>query len=139
MPRPDFPGFREELQAAGVSRSVICRMVEELEDHFEDLVSAHRRRGLAVDESMRMAVEELGDLAGVREFTASRPELLGFMARHPLFAGCAAPVLAAGNYLRSVDVDPLAEHAARWMTGAVISGLVTAAMFLSLQLAIALS
>ncbi len=138
MLRPDFAAFREELKASGVSGAVVRRMVSELEDHYDDLVSAHRGRGLDVSESRALAVNELGDLAGVSKVAAGLPELRGFLARHPLVAGCAAPILSAGHFLQAIDVDPLAEHAARWMTGAVISGVVTAAMFLSLQLAIAL-
>ena len=138
MRRPDFIGFRDELRASGVSATIVRRMVSELEDHYDDLVCAHRGRGLDDDESRALAVAELGDLSGVSRMAAERPELRGLMARYPLIAGCAAPLIAAGNYLQAFDVDPLAEHATRWMTGVVVSGVVTAAMFLSLQLAIAL-
>ncbi|MEM1174526.1 MAG: hypothetical protein AAGI27_06910 [Pseudomonadota bacterium] len=138
MLRPDFVRFREELKASGVSAGVIQRMVAELEDHYDDLVHAHRGRGLDVTASRKLAVTELGDLSGVSQIAAEISELRGFMARHPLLAGCAAPLISVGHRLQAIDVDPLAERAARWMTGAVISGVVTAAMFLSLQLAIAL-
>ncbi|MEM6513982.1 MAG: permease prefix domain 1-containing protein [Pseudomonadota bacterium] len=138
MLRPDFIGFRDELRDSGVSAAVIRRMVSELEDHYDDLVQAHCGRGLDPDESRQLAVSELGELSGIRDVAARLPELRSFLHRHPLLAGCASPLLAAGHRLQAINMDPVTEHAARWMTGAVISGVVTAAMFLSLQFAIAL-
>ena len=138
MPRPDFDTLRDELLRAGVAPLHARRAVDELDDHFEDLLLDRLEAGVPRDAAEREACRQLGDLAVVAEGMRSNPDLRSWAWRWPKIAllvyplACAAalpavPFLGDAGYRDSV---------ARWMTGMLLAGLFTASMFLVLQLAI---
>lgn len=133
MPRPDFRSLRNELLRSGVAPRHVRRTVLELSDHFDDLVDAGA--------SEQQAMKELGELNEIRQAVLARPELRSWAYRFPHIALFIYP-LTCLVLLPVVPVFAGVAHASylgRWTASIVLSGLVTAAMFLVLQLIIVLS
>lgn len=138
MPVPEFQGLLRGLLRAGIAPRHARRAVEELEAHYEDLVSASRHDGLSESEATRLAAERLGDLGAVQAAMETQPALKSWAWRWPRVALVVYPAAC----LLALPIAPVAagvRHAqdiARWTACLVLGGLVTASMILFLGLAI---
>ena len=138
MPRPDFGSFAANLRHAGVAPQNVVRVSAELNDHFDDLVEDARLNGVDALTAEQIACESLGDLQAIAENIRSRPELKSWTFRHPRLAIIAYPMMCFA-LIPMVPVIAGVAHAsvlARWGACLLFGGLVTAAMFLCLQLSI---
>jgi hypothetical protein len=138
VPVPDFDTFRQSLLAAGIAAGFADRTVTELEDHFEDLVDAGCAEGLARPEAERRAALALGGFDVLAAAVRRQPELRSWAWQWPRVAYVVYPLacLAALPMIPiSAGIDRAAEIG-RWLGGIVLSALVTATMFLVLQLSI---
>ncbi len=141
MPRPNFIGLRRELLHSGISPRHVYRAITELDEHFEDLVYAGLEDGRERIVAERHAMDALGDLGEVSRAMRHQPELKGWAWRHPHLAMFIYP-LACIAALPAVPVIVGVQHApqiARWAICLLVGGVVTALMFLALQLSITLT
>lgn len=141
MPRPDFQTLCDDLLRAGVSPLHARRAVDELGDHFEDLVLERLEGGLPRDEAECEAGRQLGNLDVVAEHMRADPGLRSWAWRWPRIALLVYP-LACVAALPAVPFVAGAAHRdsiARWMTGMLFAGAFTASLFLLLQLAITMA
>lgn len=140
MPEPDFRTLSRSLLAAGVGPTRVQRMVEELTDHYDDLVCAAMAAGERREEAEIAALRSLGDLRDVSLEIQRRPELKSWAWHWPRLAATVYPLA----YLTVLPFVPLvlgaryAHEVARWAACLFAGAFVTALMFLALQLAITL-
>ena len=112
--------------------------VARLHEHFEDLVDARMEEGFARDNAEKMALRALGDLQNVGAAMREQADLKSWAWRHPRMALVVYP-LACLAALPVVPVRAGYDNAgtiARWAACLVVSGLLTAMLFLVLQLSI---
>ncbi len=141
MPAPDFGALEQRLLLAGTAPAVASRMREELEDHYADLVDAGCAEGQSAESARHAAAALLGDLELLVQVAGGRPELKSWAWRWPRLASTVYPVA----FVLALPVVPIAAGVAhapaifRWAGCALAGALVTAAIFLGLQLAILFS
>lgn len=141
MPEHTFRYLRNELQDAGIAPRHVRRIVSELEDHLEDLRDEARMLGQTAEEASRYAICRIGDQKAIAERMLDAPELRTWIYRYPRVARLYLPVA----YVLLLPAAPLIAGFAnpgivfRWGAALMLSAAVTAAMFLSMQLAIALT
>ena len=139
--RPDFHGLESGLLAAGVAPRHVRRTVTELREHFEDIVDAETSGGLDRSAAEALASQEMGNLESVVVAMRARPELLSWAHRYPRIAVLVYPLTC----LALLPVAPVfagvahASQIARWGLCMMFGALVTASMFLLLQLSILLA
>lgn len=137
----DLPGLRKELMRSGIAPRHVRRTIEELSDHFEDLVEQELNEGATRLEARSVASEKLGCPKDIAKAVQSRPELRSWAFRFPRIAAVAYPL----TFLALLPAAPVffgythANNIARWAACLFLSAVVTAAMFLVLQLAITLT
>lgn len=135
MQAPELDRLARDLEAIGAAPSIICRTLQELEDHLADAELAARQRGLTQPAAQREAAEALGDLRQLVAQVALRPRLLVWRRRWPVVARC----LHSVSYCLLWPVSPLvyvAAHpadAVRWGLSSSIALCITASLLLSLQ------
>jgi len=141
MPEPDFKQFRSGLLQAGIAPRHVRRTITELQDHLDDLIAAQLASGSDAATAQRRAGQEMGDLTDVAIAMRACPELQCWAYRYPRLALIVYPLTC----LALLPVVPViagvthAQDVARWSACLFIGALVTASMFLFLQLAIALT
>ncbi|MEM7431574.1 MAG: hypothetical protein AAF351_06505 [Pseudomonadota bacterium] len=138
MQEPNFKAFQKDLRRAGIAPRHIKRATVELREHYEDVVAAGRHQGLDAAAARAFANEQFGSLDSVVEAMRAQPELAVWSRRFPRLAMVAYP-LACLALIPAVPVFAGVTHAsflARWATCLFVGGLVTALMFLALQLAL---
>lgn len=138
MPKPDFPALKAQLIRSGFALTHIHRTIRELNDHFDDLVASGIRSGRVRQVAEQDAHSALGDLQGVLSAMHQHPELKSWAWRWPRLALVIYP-LACLAALPAMPVLAGIHHAsnlARWLMCFLLGGLITAAMFLVLQLSI---
>lgn len=141
MPRPDLNGLQNELLRSGVAPRLVRRTVSELSDHYEDLVDSALADGVEPDAAEQRALAELGDWRDVAAAVRSQPELRSWAYRFPYLALIVYPLTC----LALLPAMPVmvgvanAAHLARWAACIVLSAVVTTAIFLFMQLTIALT
>lgn len=140
MHEPDFQQFQRELLRVGVAPRHVRRTVIELREHLEDLVSASLQEGVDRRSAEQKAVEQMGDLQQVAIAMKACPELRSWSHRFPRLALLVYPL----GCMALIPVMPLfvgiahASQLARWTACVMVGGFVTAAIFLLLQISIAL-
>ena len=140
MCEPNFKQFRSELLQAGIAPRHIRRTMLELQDHLDDLVEAELVSGCDAGTARRRAGVEMGNLTDVAEAMRACPELQCWAYRYPRLAIVIYPLTC----LALLPIVPViagvthAEQVVRWGACLFFGALVTASMFLFLQLAIAL-
>ena len=133
--------LESRLLHAGIAPRHVRRTMLELCEHLDDLVDAGVAAGLDSREARSRAVEEMGSLDAVVAEMRSRPELLSWARRYPRVAVFVYPMTC----LALLPVAPVfagVAHApllARWGVSLMFGALVTASMFLLLQLSILLT
>ena len=141
MPDLDLTGLRKHLLRAGVAPRHVRRTVAELSDHYDDLLQSELHAGTDPDAARKRALSALGDLRDVAAAIRSRPELRAWSHRMPYLALVVYPLTCLA-LLPAVPVKAGFAHAgdlARWLTCIFLGGVVTAAMFLVMQLSIVLT
>ncbi len=140
MPRPDYRSLRRALIRSGIAPGHVHRTLTELDDHFDDLVEAALAEGCSRHEAEGRARRKLGKFDDIVVAMNEHPELKSWAWRFPRLALLVYP-LACVAALPAVPVIAGVQHApvlARWAACLLLSGLVTASMFLILVLSITL-
>jgi len=137
----DLSGLRKELIRSGIAPRHVRRTMDELSDHYEDLVDEALDGGASRIEAHALASRKLGEIATIGAAVRARPELRSWAYRFPRIASVVYPL----TFVALLPAAPVflgyayANHVARWGACLLLSALVTAAMFLFLQLAITLT
>lgn len=137
----DLSRLQEELLRSGVAPRHVRRTVDELNDHYEDLVEQALSEGLDNRSAHSGALARLGEVEDIAQAVRAQPELRSWAFRFPRVAAIVYP-LTFVVLLPAAPVFIGAAHAnylARWSVCLFLSGVVTAAMFLMLQMAITLT
>ena len=137
----DLSQLQSRLLRSGVAPRHVQRTVTELQDHFDDLVEQGLAGGADRLAARAAARELLGSFDDIADAVRARPELRSWAFRHPRMAAVVYPLTCLA-VLPAAPVFIGYAHAsliARWLACLLLSGLVTAGMFLTLQLLITLS
>lgn len=140
MPEQAFDALRAGLLESGVAPRQVRRLIAELTDHTEDLREEALRRGFSVNEAAIFSARKLGDLQCLTADMVRRAELRSWVYRFPRIARFYLPLA----YAVVLPMAPLVAGTGngavlRWGIALMLSAGVTAAMLLSMQLAIALT
>jgi hypothetical protein len=140
MREPDFNALAMQLLKNGISPRHAHRAVNELRDHFDDLVDAAVDEGANSKSARLQATIELGTTDNFVAEMASRRELKTWAFRYPRVAVVVYP-LACLAVLPAVPVFAGIAHRAaliRWCASFLAAGVVTAMILLIMQLSIIL-
>lgn len=140
MREPDFSDLATKLLKCGIAPRHAHRTVNELRDHYDDLVDAAVDAGATSKTARRKAARQLGEMDEFVSAMASRRELKTWAYRYPRLAVVVYPV-ACLAILPAVPVFAGIAHRSalmRWGASLLGAGLVTAVMLLVLQLSIIL-
>ena len=138
MRNRDLLSLRDRLLRSGVVPDIAERAVQELGEHYDDLVADLEAGGASSEQARRRAAAAIGRLDHVAHAMESRAELKTWAYRYPYIAlvlyplGCAA-ALPAAPLIASAAHAP---HIARWGASLLGAGLLTGALLLLLQLSI---
>ena len=141
MPRPDLSDMERELLACGISPKYVQRAITELDEHFDDLVEERVATGQDRGTAELDACAALGNSRDIANAMKQQDELRGWAWRWPRVARVVYPVACLAA-LPAVPLIAGIQHAqllARWAACLMLGALVTATMFLVLQLTITLS
>lgn len=140
MREPDFNALTNDLLKIGITPRHAHRTVNELRDHYDDLVDAAVDDGANSKAARRLASLQLGSMDRFVAEMASHRELKTWSFRYPRLAVVVYP-LACLAVLPGMPVFASIAHRnalMRWGTCLLTAGLITALMFLILQLSIIL-
>ncbi len=141
MPSADFDDLTARLMRAGVASRIVRRAVTELQAHYDDLVDEATARGMSRSEAESLAADRLGSADDLVAGFERQPELQTWTRRNPRLALVCLPLACAVL----LPVSPLmrgrayAPVVARWGACLLLSGAVTAAMLLAMQLTLVLT
>ncbi len=141
MPRLELGEFSRSLLQTGVSPRHVRRTVLELAEHYDDLVESALGEGMRLEAAEDRALHDLGDLDDIGQALQSQPQLRTWSLRYPYLALVLYPLTCIA-LLPAVPVRAGVAHAGylgRWAMCLFLSGIVTATMFLAMQLSIALT
>lgn len=139
MREPNLHEFEQCLLRAGVSATNARRASQEIADHLKDLQAEAVANGVPASSAKANALRNIGNLQLIANDMASRPELRGWTGRFPRAASFILPIA----YVAMLPTIPLfagvakGPQIARWSACLILGALVTAVMFLALQLSIA--
>jgi hypothetical protein len=135
---PDsVPRFRElqtTLRRSGISPTCIDRMLDELRDHYFDLLDEAAELGLGEEAAVTYARQHLGTDAALGQAAASQAILLTWSARHPFAAACGRSLA----YAAAIPAMPVLYCAhrgpsiARWSASISLATLMTGSLLLGL-------
>jgi hypothetical protein len=137
----DFISLRKQLLRSGIAPRHVRRTIDELEDHYEDLVEQALSEGASRMEAHASASERLGRVQDIAMAVQAQPELRSWAFRFPRVAALVYPI----TYLALLPTAPVflgyayGGYVVRWVVCLFLSAVVTAGMFLFLQLAITLT
>ena len=140
MREPDFNALATRLTKNGIAPRHAHRTVNELHDHYDDLVDAAVDEGANSKRARRRAADELGSMDDFVAAMSSRRELKTWTFRYPHLAIVVYPV-ACLALLPALPVFAGIAHRStlmRWSVSLLGAGLVTASMLLIMQLSIIL-
>ena len=141
MRKRSFEDLRSHLLERGVTPKRVRRIMAELADHLEDLRLEALADGLSDGDAEIQAASRLGDPRLIAEKILEHAEFKTWVYRYPRIARVYLPVA----YLLLLPATPVLvgiRHpavVARWGAALMLSGAVTAAMFLFMQLSIVLT
>lgn len=138
MREPDFNDLAARLLQSGIATRHAHRTVNEIRDHYDDLVDAAVDAGATSREARSMAAQQLGDMDELVAQMGARRELKSWAFRYPWAAIVVYPlaclaVLPAMPVYAGIANAPLL---VRWGTSLLAAGLFTGALLLVLQLSI---
>ena len=137
MREPDFEALQYRLLTAGVAPRHARRAAIELQQHFLDLQDEFIASGYNGEEAASAAAETLGPLDTIGDLIASQPAHRHWSYRYPMLGRLVLPVV----YVVALPIAPTAACAnliARWSLIASLSAMITAGMFLAIQMSITL-
>lgn len=138
MPEARLIEFERHLLGSGVLARHARRATRELREHIEDIRDDALAHGLTSSDAAVLARKKIGDLEFIAADIISRTELKTWTWRYPKSARILLPLA----YVALLPTLPLfagvarAQSIARWCTCLMLSALVTAALFLAMQLSI---
>jgi hypothetical protein len=138
MREPDFDDLAARLLQSGIAPRHAHRTVNEIRDHYDDLVDAALHCGASDYDARLAASRELGQMDDLVAQMSARRELKSWAFRYPRAAMVVYP-LACLAVLPAVPVNAGIANApvlARWGASLLAAGLFTAALLLVLQLSI---
>ena len=136
-----FATLESRLFASGVSPRYVRRIVQELEDHLDDLRAEALAGGMGEEEAITVSLARLGSQEDIAGRMLSNVELKAWIYRYPRLARLYLPVA----YALMLPAAPVFAGIAnpgkimRWGAALMMSAGVTAAMLLCMQLAIVLT
>jgi hypothetical protein len=137
----DSKRLRQLLIGAGIAPRHVRRTVEELQDHFEDIVEQELEEGADRLTAGRKAHAALGSVDDIVTAVRAHPELRSWAYRFPRIAALVYPL----SFVALLPAAPVfigyanANSVMRWAACLFLSALVTAGLFLFLQLVITLT
>jgi len=140
MPEPDFDRLCDRLLDEGVAPRHARRTTQELREHYADLRAELIADGMAAALAERTASRQLGPLDDLARVISARPELRSWAYRYPRIGRVVLPIAWAA----ALPVTPLlagigyAPAIVRWGAIVSLSAVITAGMFLAIQLSITL-
>lgn len=140
MREPDFNDLAARLLKSGITPYHAHRTVNELRDHYDDLVDAAVDDGASSKIARRRAAAELGTMEDFVTEMAAHRELKTWALRYPQLAVVVYP-LACLAILPAMPVLAGIAHRTtlmRWGISLLGAALVTAMMMLVMQLSIIL-
>lgn len=141
MPEAPFGTLQTELLESGIAPRHIRRIIAELDDHLEDLKGEAMAEGKTETEAQLIGLRRIGKQKRIAEQMLATPEFRTWIYRYPKIARVYLPI-AYALLLPAIPVLVGIAHprrVVRWGSALMLSAGVTAAMFLSMQLAIALT
>lgn len=141
MHRQYFRELRSHLIDSGVAPKHVRRLTAELSDHLDDLRNDALMRDLSELDAERFALKQLGNQKFIAQKILERTELKTWIYRYPRVACIYLPVA----YALLLPVSPVFAGIAnpsiivRWGAALMLGGIITAAMFLGMELAIVLT
>ncbi len=138
MREPNFNKLATRLLKNGIAPRHAHRTVNELRDHYDDLVDAAVDEGASSKHARRQAAEALGPMDEFVNQMAARRELKTWAFRYPELAVVVYP-LACLAILPAIPVFAGIAHRGtlvRWGASFLAAGFVTALMLLTMQLTI---
>ena len=140
MREPDFSVLAGHLLKSGISPRHAHRTVNELRDHYDDLVDAAVDEGANSKNARLSAANELGKLDDFVAEMASRRELKTWAFRYPRLAVIVYPIACLAVLPAMPVFVGIAHRTAlmRWGASLLVAGMVTALLLLIMQLSIIL-
>jgi len=138
MREPDFNRLAQNLLKSGIAPRHAHRAVNEIRDHYDDLVDAAVDDGASSRNARQLAASRLGSMDDLVAAMNARRELKTWAFRFPRAAVVIYP-LACLAVLPAVPVFAGIANAsliARWSASLLAAGLFTTALLLLLQLSI---
>jgi len=141
MHNRSFREFRSHLLAQGIAPNQVRRITSELSDHLEDLRIEALDSGLSPDDALAHALKRLGNQELIAERILEHAEFKTWVYRYPRVARIYLPLA----YALLLPATPIfigirnPALVARWGAALMLSGAVTATMFLFMQLSIVLT
>lgn len=138
MREPDFNELARRLLESGIAPRHAHRAVNEMRDHYDDLVDAAVDTGASSREARRQAAAALGDVDDLVAGMSGCRDLKTWAFRYPRTAivvyplACIAALPAMPIYAGVANAPLLA----RWAASLLLAGLITASLLLVLQLSI---
>jgi hypothetical protein len=140
MREPDFTALASRLLKRGISPRHTHRTVNELRDHYDDLVDAAVDEGANSKTARRLAADALGPMDNLVSEMASRRELKTWAFRYPHLAVVVYPLACLAALPAIPVVVGIANRSAivRWGASLLAAGVVTSVLLLIMQLSILL-
>jgi hypothetical protein len=138
MREPDFNELAGRLLESGIAPRHVHRAVNEIRDHYDDLVDAAVDSGASSHAARRQAAAELGKVDDLVASMSECRNLKTWAFRYPRAAIVVYPLacvaaLPAMPVFAGIANAPLL---ARWAASLLVAGLFTASLLLVLQLSI---
>lgn len=133
--------LQRDLTAAGVAPRHVRRTIEELQDHFDDVVEQQLEAGADRLTACQNALQSLGRIEDIVAAVRARPELRSWAFRFPRLAALVYPL----TFVALLPAAPVfigyanASLVVRWVACLFLGAVVTAGLFLFLQLVITLT
>ncbi|MGB5689108.1 MAG: permease prefix domain 1-containing protein [Woeseiaceae bacterium] len=138
MREPDFNWLAQRLLKSGIAPKRAHRAVNEIRDHYDDLVDAAVDSGASSQDARQLAASQLGSMDDLVAAMSARRELKTWAFRFPRVAvviyplACLAVLPAAPVFAGVANASVIA----RWSASLLAAGLFTATLLLVLQLSI---
>ncbi|MEL7186745.1 MAG: hypothetical protein AAFN50_10000 [Pseudomonadota bacterium] len=138
MRDPDFNALAQSLLESGIAPRHAHRTVNELRDHYDDLIDAAVDDGMGSKQARAFATEQLGSMDTFVHAMQSRRELKTWAFRYPRVALVIYPIACLVALPAMPVVAGFAHRMtlARWGASLLAAGFVVVATMLGLQLAI---
>lgn len=138
MREPDFNLLATRLLEHGIAPRHAHRTVNEIRDHYDDLVDAAVDAGATSRNARREAAQQLGTMRDFVSAMSARRELKTWAFRYPRAAIVIYPLACLAALPAAPVIAGIANASlvARWGASLLAAGLFTATLLLVLQLSI---